>query len=118
MDRHLDREATEEFIAAHFRTKKDFVRAWGVSYSHFLKMMEGRGICGAKSLEKLSAIANRYGRDLELFLEPIPILMKDMEVREIIVKDVNDDLIASIDSNGDVCCEGYVVEYILKDELA
>lgn len=117
MDRYLDREATEAFIAAHFRTKKDFVRAWGISYSHFLKMMEGRGTCGAKSLEKLSAIANRYGEDLELFLEPIPILMKDLKVREIIVKDTNDLLIASIDSNGDICCEGYVVEYILKDEL-
>lgn len=118
MDRYLDREAMEAFIAAHFQTKKDFVRAWGVSYSHFLKMMEGRGICGAKSLEKLSVIANRFGEDLELFLEPIPILMKDMEVREIIVKDANDRLIASIDSNGNVCCDGYVVEYILKDELA
>lgn len=117
MDRYLDREATEAYIAAHFRTKKDFVCAWGVSYSHFLKMMEGRGICGAKSLEKLSTIADRYGEDLELFLEPIPILMKDMEVREIIVKDANGLLIASIDSNGNVCCEGYVVEYILKDEI-
>ncbi|WP_322630343.1 hypothetical protein [Aedoeadaptatus coxii] len=117
MDRYLDRESTEEFIATHFRTKKDFVNAWGVSYSHFLKMMEGRGRCGVKSLEKLSDIANRFGEDLELFLESIPIVMKDLEVREIVIRDSNDCLIASINSNGDVCCEGYVVEYILQDEL-
>lgn len=117
MDRYLDRESTEEFIATHFQTKKDFVNEWGISYSHFLKMMEGRGRCGVKSLAKLSDIANRFGVDLELFLEPIPIVMKGLEVREIVIKDSDDYFIASINSNGDVCCEGYVVEYILQDEL-
>lgn len=116
MDRYLDRESTEEFITTHFRTKKDFVKEWGVSYSHFLKMMEGRGRCGVKSLERLSDIANRFGEDLELFLEPIPIVMKDLEVREIMIRDSNGCLIASINSNGDVCCGGYVVEYILKNK--
>ena len=116
MDRYLDRESTEEFITTHFRTKKDFVKEWGVSYSHFLKTMEGQGRCGVKSLERLSDIANRFGEDLELFLEPIPIVMKDLEVREIMIRDSNGCLIASINSNGDVCCEGYVVEYILKNK--
>ena len=116
MKRFLDKEAIEQFIKDNYaKKKKDFVKDWGISYSHFLRMVEGRGSCGSKSLKKLSDLATRFGEELEMLLQPVPIIFRDLEVLEVIVKDKEGHLIATISSDNEVCSEGYVVEYILKN---
>lgn len=112
MNRFLDKELTEKFILENFDSRKDFVKAWGVSYSHFLKMLEKRGKCGDRSLVKLKNLLEKFNYDVEEILEPIPMIIGDMEVLEIIVKDKNDNLIAYINSNTEITDDNYAVEYI------
>lgn len=37
MGRYLDRDLVEDFIKDNFKSRKDFVSKWGISYSHFFK---------------------------------------------------------------------------------
>lgn len=112
MGRHLNKEAVEEFINKNFVNKKSFVSEWNVSYSHFLKMLSGKGQVGNSSLKKLKYLANSKDVEIEDLLEPRPMIINDRNIKEIIVKDLEDNLIVSINSNNMIIDEDYVVEYI------
>lgn len=115
MKRYLDRDEVEDFIKLNFRSKKDFAKAWGVSYSHFLKMLRGLGECGPSSIKKLKNLLDSEFDDwsVEDLLEPIPILIGDRNIKGIAVMNKYNELLAYIDSSVEICGDDIVVEYIL-----
>lgn len=114
MGRYLDSDLVEDFIKDNFKSRKDFVSNWGISYSHFLKMMESRGACGPKSLKKLEILLSGYDMDLEDLLEPVPMIIGDLKVLEIVVKDLDDNLLVYINSRKIINDKSCKLEYILK----
>jgi hypothetical protein len=112
MKRYLDEEEMSKFIKENFSSVSEFCGIVGLSRSHFYGMLKRKIACGIKTQEKLSKLLSKYGESLEDLLEPVPIIIGDMKIKEILITDDKDNLIVSINSNNEIADKNYRVEYI------
>lgn len=115
MKRYLDREAIKEFIENNFKSVSEFCRRLNISRSHFDGMMNGKIACGKKTQGKLKEFIKDYDISSEDLFDPLPILMGDKRIKEILVTDKDGYLISSINSNNEITDVDYKVEYIPFD---
>ena len=109
MKRFLNKDYTKDFINKNYKSVSDFCKEIKISRSHFDGMLKGKISCGEKTIEKLKKLNID---DVEDFLEPIPILIGDKKINEILITDKHNNLIVSINSKNEISDKGFNVEYI------
>lgn len=112
MKRFLENIEINRFIEDNFNSVAEFCRVLNISRSHFDGMMRREIACGRKTQNKLKNLVKSYGIDIEDLLEPLPIIIGDKKVKEIIISDNKNRLIVSINSNSEISDKNYKVEYI------
>lgn len=112
MKRFLEKIEVDKLIEDNFNSIAEFCRKLNISRSHFDGMMKREIACGRKTQNKLKNLLKGYGIDIEDLLEPLPIIIGDKKVKEIIISDNKNRLIVSINSNSEISDKNYKVEYI------
>lgn len=112
MKRFLEKIEVDKLIEDNFNSVAEFCRELNISRSHFDGMIKREIACGRKTQNKLKNLLKGYGIDIEDLLEPLPIIIGDKKVKEIIISDNKNRLIVSINSNSEISDKNYKVEYI------
>lgn len=110
MKRSINPEELQSFINEHYKSKVEFSKSTGISYSHLDKLLKGKTKLGAIVFSRLEE-GNSQGVDIESLLDPTPIAINGQAIREILVtKDGG--CIVSITSTSAITKEGYKVKCV------
>ena len=111
MKRKPDLRELQRFIKQHYRSKKDFRKALGISQSHLYGILNGRVELGNKVLERLNRECDKFSIDIEDLLKPEPMNISGMNVDEILITR-GKELIVSITSRNVIEKTGYKAELV------
>ena len=116
MKRKPDLRELQRFIKQHYRSKKDFRKALGISQSHLYGILNGRVELGNKVLERLNRECDRFSFNTEDLLKPEPMNIGGMKVDELLITR-GKELIVSITSRNVIEKTGYKVELVPYEEV-
>lgn len=116
MKRKPDLRELQRFIKQHYRSKKDFRKALGISQSHLYGILNGRVELGNKVLERLNRECDKFSLNMEHLLKPEPMYIGEMKVDEILITR-GKELIVSITSRNVIEKTGYKVELVSYEEV-
>lgn len=111
MKRKPDLRELQRFIKQHYRSKKDFRKALGISQSHLYGILNGRVELGNKVLERLNRECDKFSFNTEDLLKPEPMNISGMNVDEILITR-GKELIVSITSRNVIEKTGYKAELV------
>ena len=111
MKRKPDVRELQRFIKQHYRSKKDFRKALGISQSHLYGILSERVELGNKVLERLNRECNKFSFNMEDLLKPEPIYISGIKVDEILIT-CDKELIISITSRNIIEKTGYKAELV------
>lgn len=119
MKRSINPEELQSFINEHYKSKVEFSKSIGISYSHLDKLLKGKTKLGAIVFSRLEEEGNSQGVDIESLLDPTPIAINGQAIREILVTKDGEILvtkdggcIVSITSTSAITKEGYKVKCV------
>ena len=111
MKRKPDLEELQFFVKHHYKSRKDFRKALGISQSHLYSILNGDVALGDKVLNRLEKECNKVGVKLESLLKVKPMLIGGINAEEIQVT-LDRELIVSITSRDIIEKTGYKVEIV------
>jgi hypothetical protein len=111
MKRKPDVIELQRFIKQHYRSKKDFRKALGISQSHLYGILSERVELGNKVLERLNRECDKFSFNIEHLLKPEPMYIGKMKVDEILIT-CDKELIVSITSREVIEKTGYKIELV------
>ena len=111
MKRKPDLEELRLFVKHHYKSRKDFRKALGISQSHLYGILNGDVALGDKVLNRLEKECNNVGVKLESLLKVKPMLIGGINAEEIQVM-LDRELIVSITSRDIIEKTGYKVEIV------
>lgn len=111
MKRKPDVSELQRFIKQHYRSKKDFRKALGISQSHLYGILSERVELGNKVLERLNRECNKFSFNMEDLLKTEPMYIGGMKVDEILITR-GKELIVSITSRNVIEKTGYKAELV------
>ena len=111
MKRKPDVIELQRFIKQHYKSKKDFRKALGISQSHLYGIFNGRVELGNKVLERLNRECDKFSFNIEHLLKPESMYIGKMKVDEILIT-CDKELIVSITSREVIEKTGYKAELV------
>ena len=112
MKNEVDIDILQKFIIENYKSKLQFSKDLGISYSHLNGILNKKIKLGNKTKIKLTKLLLEKNQDIEDFLIPLDILISDKKVKMINVF-LNNELLCSITSKDIIEKENIKVRFIV-----
>ena len=112
MQNEVDIDILQKFIIENYKSKLQFSKDLGISYSHLNGILNKKIKLGNKTKIKLTKLLLEKNQDIEDFLIPLDMVIGNQKVKLITVS-LNDELLCSISSRDIIEKENIKVDFIV-----